>query len=166
MKKFFDKTLLIYMALGVANFIVCTVAMLLVYNYTSATEELSFLVYYCLSSTASLFLNRFITFRQQRPGANWPLKFLACVIVCYILTKIFFKDILDLILLAPQFQLWLLRLLPTADLVHLENNISLVSTSLAYCLLNYFGQRYFVFCRRHVKKHAAENETYLSDFQS
>ena len=32
MKKYFDKTLLIYMALGLVNFLVCTGAMLLVYN--------------------------------------------------------------------------------------------------------------------------------------
>ena len=85
-----------------------------------------------------------------------------CVIVCYILTKVFFKDVLDLVLLSPSVQFRLQRLLPNADIVHLENNISLVSSSLAYCILNYFGQRYFVFRAHRLKKRrAAEKETRL-----
>ena len=152
MKKYFDKTLLIYMALGLVNFLVCTGAMLLVYNYGNTSQEIAFLVYYSLSSTVSLILNRFVTFRDQHPG----------VIVCYILTKVFFKDVLDLVLLSPSVQFRLQRLLPNADIVHLENNISLVSSSLAYCILNYFGQRYFVFRAHRLKKRrAAEKETRL-----
>ena len=99
MKKYFDKTLLIYMALGLVNFLVCTGVMLLVYNYGNTSQEIAFLVYYSLSSTVSLILNRFVTFRDQHPGVSWPWKFILCVIVCYILTKVFFKDVLDLVLL-------------------------------------------------------------------
>ncbi len=162
MKKYFDKTLLIYMALGLVNFLVCTGAMLLVYNYGNTSQEIAFLVYYSLSSTVSLILNRFVTFRDQHPGVSWPWKFILCVIVCYILTKVFFKDVLDLVLLSPSVQFRLQRLLPNADIVHLENNISLVSSSLAYCILNYFGQRYFVFRAHRLKKRrAAEKETRL-----
>ncbi len=155
MKKYFDKTLLIYMALGLVNFLVCTGAMLLVYNYGNTSQEIAFLVYYSLSSTVSLILNRFVTFRDQHPGVSWPWKFILCVIVCYILTKVFFKDVLDLVLLSPSVQFRLQRLLPNADIVHLENNISLVSSSLAYCILNYFGQRYFVFRAHRLKKRRA-----------
>ena len=162
MKKYFDKTLLIYMALGLVNFLVCTGVMLLVYNYGNTSQEIAFLVYYSLSSTVSLILNRFVTFRDQHPGVSWPWKFILCVIVCYILTKVFFKDVLDLVLLSPSVQFRLLRLLPNADIVHLENNISLVSSSLAYCILNYFGQRYFVFRAHRLKKRrATEKETRL-----
>ena len=82
MKKYFDKTLLIYMALGLVNFLVCTGAMLLVYNYGNTSQEIAFLVYYSLSSTVSLILNRFVTFRDQHPGISWPWKFILCVIVC------------------------------------------------------------------------------------
>ena len=81
MKKYFDKTLLIYMALGLVNFLVCTGAMLLVYNYGNTSQEIAFLVYYSLSSTVSLILNRFVTFRDQHPGISWPWKFILCVIV-------------------------------------------------------------------------------------
>ena len=107
-------------------------------------------------------MNRFVTFRDQHPGISWPWKFILCVIVCYILTKVFFKDVLDLVLLSPSVQFRLQRLLPNADIVHLENNISLVSSSLAYCILNYFGQRYFVFRAHRLKKRrATEKETRL-----
>lgn len=136
------------MALGIVNYLACSLAMLAVYNYTSAGEELAFLVYYLLSTVISLILNRFVTFRQQHPARNWPVKFVCTVFACYVLTKVVLKTLIDLVLLSDSMQQWFVQVVHTLNPQQLESNIALVVTSLSYCILNYFGQRYYVFRSR------------------
>lgn len=152
MKRVLDKTLLVYMLLGLINYLFCSCIMLIVYNKTYATEELSFLVYYLLSSVISLLLNRFVTFRDQHPKTTWPIRFLLVVFTCYMAAQIGFKAALDAFFLRPKIQAWLIHTTHTRQVKELESNISLLASSFAYCILNYFGQRYFVFRNAPEKK--------------
>ena len=145
MKRVLDKTLLLYMLLGIFNYLFCSYIMLLVYNKIDAPQGTAFLTYYVLSTIISLVLNRYVTFRHRHPDGFWFIRFVLVVLGCYLVAQVGIKATLDAVFLLPRVQAWLVRMIHTHQIRKLENNITLLVSSFSYCILNYFGQRYYVF---------------------
>lgn len=149
MKKIFDKTMLIYAALGILNYAFCSLVMLLFRNVAKLDEVWCLWISFFLQTAVSFVLNRFVTFRGIRISKYWPLKFLASVAVCYVLAKILMRDLYKLLVELPFFAGicdWLAKMLHvTLPPEEFRLQLVMLATTFTYCVINYIGQRYFVF---------------------
>ena len=149
MKKIIDKTFFIYAGLGLLNYGICSLIMLIFRNAVKLEEVWCLWISFFLQTAISFVLNRFVTFRGIPISKYWPVKFVCSIAVCYVLAKILLRDLYKLLIELPVFvslTSWL------AELFHIslepkEFRLQLVmlATTFTYCVINYIGQRYFVF---------------------
>ena len=145
LKKIVDKTLLLYLLLGVLNFILCTALMFILFNMCGFSEHLAPVVNYVLGSIIWYVSCRFILFRGEPASWQTIVRFILEVLVCYGLSYY---------VIAPLARRFLLKFQAMRSLFDFggkektAGNCEMTIGALAYAILNYFGQRYFVFSRR------------------
>lgn len=144
-KRMMDKTLLIYVIVGVVNFILCSSLMFLLYNRFHVSEHIAPIVNYGLGSTIWYFSCRFLIFRGQPTSAQHLLRFLIEVVVCYLVSYYVIAPLVSMLILQ-----WekVLAFFSFGGVHKIEGNCSMTVGMIAYSVLNYFGQRYFVFSQR------------------
>lgn len=154
MKKLFDKTFFLYVALGFLNYFFCSAVMLIFRNVLHFGETACLIIAFALQTTVSFVLNRFVTFRGIRISKWWPLKFVISIGVCYLGAKVLLKDLLHWLMTLEFFQnatLWMFEILErmfhfsSYTVEKFRDNLVLLSCTFIYCVINYVGQRYFVF---------------------
>ena len=152
-RRMVDRTLVLYIVVGVANYIFCTALMFFLFNACGVSEHVAPLVNYGLGSVISFLGSKYLIFPGARSGVQQYLRFGLEVLVCYGVSYY---------LLAPVAA----RLLLQSDTIYewftfgggakVTANCEMAACSLIYALLNYFGQRYFVFTDRfeyHVREY-------------
>lgn len=154
MKKhgFVDRTLVLYLILGILNFIVCTVLMFLLFNKWDFSEHLAPVVNYGLGSLLWYLSCRFVLFREQKTSLRQILRFILEVLACYLISYyLIAPPISRLLLLSPSVQRFFAEF---GGVGKLTGNCEMSVGVIVYAFLNYFGQRYYVFSRRfdHRKK--------------
>ena len=82
-KKLVDRTLVLYLIIGVLNFIVCTALMFLLFNLCGFSEHVAPLVNYGLGSLIWYLACRYILFPENRTTLRQLLRFALEVLVCY-----------------------------------------------------------------------------------
>lgn len=159
MKKIIDKTFLIYAGLGLLNYGFCSLVMLLFRNLVKLDEVWCLVISFLLQTSISFILNRYVTFRGIEISKYWPIKFVISIAVCYVVAKILLRDLYKLLIELPFFVSltdWLGNLLHvTLPPQEFRLQLVMLATTFTYCVINYIGQRYFVF--RAVKKEKAES---------
>ena len=151
LKKMFDRTLGLYLLIGVLNFIVCTALMFFLFNVWGVSEHVAPLVNYGLGSLIWYFACRYLLFQENRTSLQQLLRFLLDVMVCYILSYY---------VVAPLLSQLLLRSATVQNIFSfggdewamIEGNCAMTVGALAYAIINYFGQRYYVFTNRFDRK--------------
>lgn len=131
MKKFFDKTFLRFILVGVANTIFGTTVMLVFYNVFHCSYWLSSVANYVFGSILSYFLNKNFTFANKEKGIKPVLRFTLNIAVCYALAYGIAKPLLRAIL-------------SSFNKTVVENCAMLTGTVL-FIGFNYIGQRFFAF---------------------
>lgn len=158
MKKIFDKTLFLYAVLGLLNYGLCSLIMLLFRNVAKLDETWCLWISFFLQTAISFVLNRYVTFRGISISKYWPIKFVCSVAVCYVLAKILLRELYKLLAELPFFVGicdWLAKTLHvTLPPQEFRLQLVMLATTFTYCVFNYIGQRYFVF--RAVKAKDAE----------
>lgn len=149
MKKIIDKTFWIYAALGLLNYAFCSLVMLLFRNLLKLDEIWCLIISFLLQTTISFFLNRFVTFRGIEISKYWPVKFVISIGVCYVVAKILLRDLYKLLIELPFFVSltdWLRGVLHlNMEPQEFRLQLVMLATTFTYCVINYIGQRYFVF---------------------
>ncbi len=140
-----DRTLALYVVVGVANFIFCTALMFFLFNAWGVSEHVAPLVNYGLGSVISFLGSKYLIFPGVKSGVQQYFRFVFEILICYGISYY---------LLAPVAAGFLLR----NDTIYqwftfgggakVTANCEMAVCSLIYALLNYFGQRYFVFTDR------------------
>ncbi len=145
LKRFFDRTLVTYVIVGVLNFIVCSFLMFLLYNRFHVSEHLAPVVNYGLGSVIWLLSCRYLIFRDQKTTMKLLLRFAVEVLVCYVLSYYVIAPLVGRLLLQ-----WekILSFFSFGGVAKIEGNCEMTVGMIAYAILNYFGQRYFVFSKR------------------
>ena len=148
-KRMFDRTLLIYSVVGVLNFIVCTLLMFMLYNQLHVSEHLAPVINYVLGSVIWYLSCRYLIFRDRRSTPDLILRFVVEVVVCYGLSYYVVAPLVGALILQ-----WerVLSFFSFGGVAKIEGNCSMTVGMLTYAILNYFGQRYFVFSRRFERK--------------
>ena len=133
-KKNLDQTTGKYLLVGTVNTIVASGIMFLSYNLLHFSYWLSSALNYTLGSILSFFLNKYFTFRSQTKSGYELIKFICNIAVCYFIAYGIAKPLAAAIL--------------TGFGSRFQDNIAMVVGMCLFALLNYFGQRYFVFRKK------------------
>ena len=152
-RKMFDSTLILYLIIGVSNFIICTGLMFLLYNVAGFSEHTAPIVNYGLGSLIWYLACRFILFPGSKTTPRQLLRFLIDIVVCYLLSYYVVAPLCGHLVLKSK---RMTQLFSFGGVENIEGNCEMSIGAIAYALLNYFGQRYYVFSNRmeyHRKKH-------------
>lgn len=159
MKKIIDKTLLIYAGLGLLNYGFCNAVMVILRNVVGMEQLWYLIICFLMQSIISFVLNRYVTFRGLEISKYWPLKFLVSVCICYLGAKVLLLRLCVWAIELPVFVAaseWLKGFLHLSmEASRLRGTIADLMCTFIYCVINYVGQRYYVF--RPVEKRVADN---------
>lgn len=145
MKKHIDRTLPVYLTVGILNFLLCTGIMFVLFNLCGVSSHLAPLVNYGLGSTIWYFACKYIVFPGRGSGGQQLLRFVLWVPVCYLVSYYMIARHCAALLLRSERAA---RLFSFGGAVKIQGNCQMTLGAAAYAILNYFGQRFFVFRSR------------------
>lgn len=171
LKKFIDKKTLKFLIVGVANTAVGMGLMLLlsfIFNKTvpdfaqksvfvlgttdyTASYIISSVINYVAGGILSYFLNKYWSFENRDKDKMIVLKFTGTVVVCYAVSYLGAKPLMEL------------ALKNTGIADKWKEFLALIVGAGLYTVLNYFGQRFFAFAEK--KKSAVQSETAVTDIE-
>lgn len=140
-----DRTLVLYVLVGVLNFVVCTSLMFLLFNLCGVSEHVAPIVNYGMGSLIWYLSCQYLLFKGHPTTWKRVLFFLVEVLLCYLLSYYIIAPMAAQLLLRWDFARWVFAF-GGAD--KLQANCEMGIGALTYALLNYFGQRYLVFSDR------------------
>ena len=129
--KLFDAALLRFLLVGVVNTLVGSGVMFLLYNLAHCGYWFSSAMNYVVGSVVSYFLNRNFTFRARGRDSSAVLRFAVNIAVCYAAAYGAARP--------------LVRALLSGASETLRDNAAMGVGMCLFTVLNYFGQRVFVF---------------------
>ena len=147
--KIFDKTFWLYVVLGLLNYGVCNLIMLILYNSFRVERTPSLIIEFVLQTGISFVLNRYVTFRGLKISKYWPLKFVVSIGLSYLLAKVLLLDVFEYLINVQPFCAisdWVQNLVArSAETPVFRANLVMLACTMTYCVVNYIGQRYYVF---------------------
>ena len=147
--KIFDKTFWLYVVLGLLNYGVCNLIMLILYNSFRVERTPSLIIEFVLQTGISFVLNRFVTFRGLKISKYWPLKFVISIGLSYLFAKVLLLDVFEYLINVQPFCAisdWVQNLVArSAESPVFRENLVMLACTMTYCVVNYIGQRYYVF---------------------
>lgn len=132
--KFLDVTFFKFILVGVANTVFGTAVMLVFYNVFHFNYWISSASNYIFGSILSYFLNKYFTFKSNDKSLKSILRFVINITLCYLIAYGGAKP--------------LIKLLLSNSTVSLQDNASMLVGMSLFVLLNYIGQRFFVFNKK------------------
>ncbi len=154
--KFIDLTLILYVVIGVLNFVICTGLMFVLYNVANISQHIAPVVNYTLGSILWYVGCRFVLFRKNKTTFSQLLRFLSEVVVCYVLSYYVIAPLVAWIILHFD---GVRDFFSFGGVDNISGNCDMALGAASYALLNYFGQRYYVFSRRFEKASCNEEST-------
>ena len=149
LSKIMDKTFWLYVILGLVNYGVCNAFMLLLHNVYHVETVPSLIIEFALQTMISFLLNRFVTFRGLEISRWWPVKFAVSVGVSYLLAKVLLYKVFEYLITLPFFIAiadWVQNIVARdSDPLLFRHNLVMLACTMTYCVINYVGQRYYVF---------------------
>ncbi len=133
-KKFFDKTMIKFLIVGVINTLVGSGAMFLLYNFAGCSYWISSAANYVIGGIVSFFLNKYFTFQNKERSFLQVVKFVICVAVCYFIAYGIAKPAAEFLL--------------SDQSTAIKENVAMFAGMGIYTALNYIGQRFFAFDKK------------------
>lgn len=144
-RRFVDRTLILYVIVGVSNFVICTSIMFLLFNLCGVSEHVAPIVNYGMGSLIWFLSCQFVLFKGHPTTVSRLFLFVAEVLLCYLLSYYVIAPFAAKLLLKWDFARWVFTF---GGVDKLQANCEMGIGALAYALINYFGQRYIVFSDR------------------
>ena len=129
--KLIDKTFVKFVLVGVINTIVGTGTMFVMYNLFGLSYWLSTASNYIVGSVVSYFLNKYFTFKNSKKSIGQIIRFIINISVCYFAAYGAAKP--------------LVRFIMADFTVKTQENTAMLVGMGIFVVLNYFGQKLFVF---------------------
>ena len=126
-----DSSIIRFAIVGILNTLFGTAIMFVFYNVFHLSYWVSSASNYFFASILSYFLNKNFTFRYGKMDVGSVIRFVANILVCYIVSYSISKPLVRIVL-------------SRFDTMIQENCAMLLGTVLFICL-NYLGQRFFAF---------------------
>ena len=148
-KKLLDKTFWLYVALGFLNYGICNAIMLWLHHGFDVPTDPSLYIEFALQTMISFLLNRYVTFRGLKISRWWPALFFVSVGVSYLLAKVLLYQVFEYLITLPFFISiadWLQSFVgKDREALVFRHDLVMLACTFVYCVINYIGQRYFVF---------------------
>lgn len=125
-----------FVIVGVMNTIIGMAAMLIAYNIFHLGYWISSAMDYIIGSVFSYFANKYFTFQSQKKSGTEIMRFIINIVVCYILAYSIARPFIETILGGMMLS------------ISIMEQISMIFGMCVFIVLNYFGQKYFVFSKR------------------
>ena len=122
-----------FVIVGVMNTIIGAAAMLIAYNMFHLGYWVSSAMDYIIGSIFSYFANKYFTFQSNKKSASEVVRFVINIVVCYFLAYSIAKPIIEMLLKDVELS------------VSFMEQISMIFGMGIFIVLNYFGQKFFVF---------------------
>lgn len=145
LKKFFDITFWKFIIVGVINTLFGTGVMFLFYNVFHFNYWVSSASNYIFGSILSYFLNKFFTFQSKKNTGKTLVKFVINITLCYLIAYGVAQPIVK----------WIL----SGASATVQDNLAMLVGMGFFVILNYCGQRFFVFTDKQSETEKAEEET-------
>lgn len=146
-KQMVDRTLVYYLIVGILNFIICTGLMFFLFNVCGFSDHIAPLFNYSLGSLIWYVACRYLLFPDQKTTPQQVFRFLLEVVVVYCISYYLLAPLLGDALLRSQSVRELFSF-GGSEAEMIQGNCEMTIGTVAYAILNYFGQRYFVFSTR------------------
>lgn len=134
--QYLDKKLIKFLLVGLINTMVGAGVMFLLYNFGHLNYWISSASNYITGGIVSFFLNKYFTFSNHEKSLKQVLYFIFILAICYVLAYLIAKQSVYMLL--------------STQSEKIRDNISMLVGMCLYTILNYFGQRLFVFAKREV----------------
>ena len=132
--KFFDITTIKFLIVGVVNTLVGTGLMFILYNVFSVNYWISSASNYIVGSIVSYFLNKYFTFQNKEKSWRQILSFVVNITICYLIAYGAAKPAVSRIF--------------SGFNEKIQGNLSMLAGMCLFVVLNYLGQRLFVFRKK------------------
>lgn len=123
-----------FLAVGVINTIVGYGVMFGTYNLLGWDYWLASAANYVVGSLCSFFLNKYFTFQAKSFSAGEVMRFVLCILVCYLIGYGVARPCVRLVFQSAS--------------ATLQDNLAMLGGSGVFTVLNFFGQKLFVFGAR------------------
>ena len=134
LKKLFDVTFWKFILVGFANTFVGTGVMFVMYNVFQCSYWISSASNYVVGSVVSYLLNKYFTFKNKNKDPKIMVRFIINIALCYLVAYGGAQPIVKAIF-------------SNADVV-LRDNLAMLCGMGLFVILNYVGQRFFVFSNK------------------
>lgn len=156
LKRMVDRTLVYYVIIGVLNLILCTAIMFLLFNVCGFSDHIAPLFNYGLGSVIWYLACRYILFRGRQSSGKQILRFIIEVIVVYLISYYIIAPLGYRLIMHFQGVRRFFSFGGNEEEM-IRGNCEMTIGAAAYAILNYFGQRYYVFSKRYELREAAED---------
>lgn len=126
-----DTTPVKFVLVGVVNTIVGTSVMFIMYNVFSFNYWISSAANYVVGSIVSYFLNKYFTFQDKEKSWKTVVRFVLNISVCYLIAYGLARP--------------LVRMALGGFSQTIQENIAMLAGMCLFVVVNYIGQRFFVF---------------------
>lgn len=121
---------------GVMNTIIGTSAMFIAYNVFSLGYWPSSAINYIVGSIFSYFANKYFTFKSEKKSKKEIVRFIINIVVCYFIAYSVAKPVISTLLGSFNLEVSLLE------------QIEMLFGTGFFIVINYFGQKFFVFTKK------------------
>ena len=129
--KLIDMTTIKFLVVGVINTLLGTGVMFVLYNFFSVSYWISSAANYVVGSILSYFLNKYFTFQNKEKSLMQIIRFIINIAACYLLAYGAAKPLVTMVLSGMNEKV--------------QGNVAMLVGMCLFVILNYFGQRWFVF---------------------
>lgn len=125
-----------FVIVGVMNTIIGAAAMLIAYNVFHLGYWISSAMDYIIGSIFSYFANKYFTFKSEKKSVSEVIRFVINIVVCYFISYSVAKPIVEIVLRDMKLSISILE------------QFSMFFGMGIFIVLNYFGQKFFVFRKK------------------
>ena len=134
-KKFFDKSLLLFLIIGACNTVLSLAIQFALFNWAHFGYWGSSAAAFAICSVSSFYFNKKYSFQNTDKVWIAALRFALVIAVCYVLAYYVAQPLTG----------WLLQLTGWSLKAELTDQVAMLVGQVIFTLLNYTGQKFFAF---------------------
>ena len=135
-KKIFQAEGSRFVLVGVANTLIGTATMLFAYNVLGFGYWISSILNYVVGSIFSYFANKYFTFQSHEKSWKEVVRFVANIVLCYVIAYSVAQPLIAMLLGKIQLS------------TSIFEQISMLTGTAIFIIINFCGQKFFVFTRK------------------
>jgi len=139
-----------FVIVGILNTLIGTTTMFFCYDFLRLGYWISTIMNYVVGSIFSYFANKYFTFKRKKKDLDEIVRFVINICTCYFLAYSLAKPIIEILIKSVMGQGGL-------EITVLEKCSMILGMGI-FVILNYLGQKTFVFCKKNEENNDCEKK--------